>query len=84
MVAAREDEGSVIRVGELERRGRMMESSAARIYEKGMEMREEYDDQVQHLRGLLSNTEDRLRQMEVNSEFANNVAEKLYVDGREM
>ena len=65
----------------------MMESSAARIYEKGMEMRalrEEYDDQVQHLRGLLSNTEDRLRQMEVNSEFANNAAEKLYVDGREM
>ena len=61
-----------------------MESSAARIYEKGMEMREEYDDQVQHLRGLLSNTEDRLRQMEVNSEFANNAAEKLYVDGREM
>ena len=61
-----------------------MESSAARIYQKGMEMREEYVNQVQHLQGLLGNTEDRLRQMETNSEFANGVAEKLYADGREM
>ena len=78
-----EDEGSVMRIQELERRGRIMESGATRIYEKGMEIRDEYSDQVQHLRGLLSNTEDRLRQMEMNSEYANNVAEKLYVDGKE-
>ena len=49
MVAAREDEGSEMRITELERRGNMMESSAARIYQKGMEMREEYENQVQHL-----------------------------------
>ena len=73
-----------MRIQELERRGNMMESSAARIYQKGMEMREEYVNQVQHLQGLLGNTEDRLRQMETNSEFANGVAEKLYADGREM
>ena len=84
MVAAREDEDSEMRIQELERRGNMMESSAARIYQKGMEMREEYENQVQHLQGLLGNTEDRLRQMEMNSEFANGVAEKLYADGREM
>ena len=84
MVPAREDEGSEMRIQELERRGNMMESSAARIYQKGMEMREEYENQVQHLQGLLGNTEDRLRQMETNSEFANGVAEKLYADGREM
>ena len=53
-----------------------MESSAARMYQKGMEMREEYENQVQHLQGLLGNTEDRLRQMETNSEFANGVAQK--------
>ena len=58
LVAAREDEGSEMRVQELERRGNMMESSAARIYQKGMEMREEYENQVQHLPGLLGNTED--------------------------
>ena len=45
MVAAREDEGSEIRIQELERRGNMMERSAARIYQKGMEMREEYENQ---------------------------------------
>ena len=84
MVAAREDEGSEMRIQELERRGNMMESSAARIYQKGMEMREEYENQVQHLQGLLSNTEDRLRQMETNSQFANGAAEKRYADGREM
>ena len=78
LVAAREDEGSEMRIQELERRGNMMESSAARIYQKGMEMREEYENQVQHLQGLLSNTEDRLRQMETNSQFANGAAEKLY------
>ena len=61
-----------------------MESSATRIYQKGMEMREEYENQVHHLQGLLGNTEDRLRQMEMNSEFANGVAEKLFADGREM
>ena len=61
-----------------------MESSAARIYQKGMEMREEYENQVHHLQGLLGNMEDRLRQMEMNSGFANDVAEKLYADGREM
>ena len=64
LVAAREDEGSEMRIQELERRGNMMESSAARIYQKGMEMREEYENQVHHLQGLLGNTEDRLRQME--------------------
>ena len=79
-----EDEGSERRIQELEQRGILMESGAARIYQKGMEMKNEYENQVQDLQGLLGNTEDRLRQMEMNSEFAHGVAERLCNDGSEM
>ena len=86
MVAAQEDEGSATRIRELERRGGLMESTAKRIFEEGMEMRQdpEYEGHVQHLRGILGNTEHRLNHMEMNSEYATSVAEKLYHDGREM
>ena len=84
MVAAQEDEGSATRIRELEHRGELMESTAKRFFEKGMEMRQEYEGHVQHLRGILGNTEHRLNQMEMNFEYATSVAEKLYHDGREM
>eukprot|EP00435_Cladocopium_sp_Y103_P035195 s1329_g9.t1 len=46
MVAAKEDEGAVMRIQELERRGAIMESGAMRIYQRGMEIHEEYKDEV--------------------------------------
>ena len=70
MVAAKDDEGSTMRIEELERRKNLAESVAQRIFDKGMIMREEYLDQVQSLQGLLSNTEQRIKQMECDSEYA--------------
>eukprot|EP00435_Cladocopium_sp_Y103_P000806 s3097_g1.t1 len=84
MVAAKEDEGAVMRIQELERRGAIMESGAMRIYQRGMEIQEEYKDEVQHLQGLLMNTETRLQQTQHDSEYASSVANRLYSDGREM
>ena len=52
MVAAQDDEGSTHRVEELERRKNLAENVAQRIYDKGMIMREECQDQVQSLHGL--------------------------------
>ena len=51
-----------------------------------MIMREEYQDQdqVQNLHSLWKNTEDRVRQMECDSEFAQGVANRLYAEGTEM
>ena len=70
MVAAQDDEGSTMRIEELERRKNLAESVAQRIFDKGMIMREEYLDQVQSLQGLLSNTEQRIKQMECDTEYA--------------
>ena len=53
MVAAQDDEGSIRRIEELERRKNLAENVAQRIYDEGMIMREEYQDQVQNLHGLL-------------------------------
>ena len=64
-VAAQDDEGSTMRIEELERRKDLAESVAQRIFDKGMIMREEYQDQVQSLQGLLGNTEQRIRQREL-------------------
>ena len=61
MVAAQDDIGSTMRIEELERRTNLAENVAQRINDKGMIMREEYQDQVQHLHGLLLHTEDRVR-----------------------
>jgi len=55
MVAAQDDEGSTMRIEELERRKNLAESVAQRILDKGMIMREEYQDQLQSLQGLLGN-----------------------------
>lgn len=79
MVAAQDDEGSTMRIEELERRKNLAESVAQRIFDKGMIMREEYPDQVQNLRRLLDNTEQWIRQMECDSEFAQSVTK-----GRQM
>ena len=84
MVASQEDEGATMRIEELERRGAIMENGAMRIHRRGMEIQEEYKDEVSHLRGLLGNTESRLQQMQYNSDLATNVAEKLFQEGREM
>ena len=59
MVAAQDDEGSTMCIEEFERRKDLAESVAQRIFDKGMIMREEYQDQVQNLQGLLGNTEQR-------------------------
>ena len=77
MVAAQDDEGSTRRIEELERIQNLAENVAQRMYDKGMIMREEYQDQVQNLHGLLRNTEDRVRQMENDSEYAQRVANRL-------
>ena len=55
MVAAQDDEGSTMRIEELERRKNLAESVTQRILDKGMIMREEYQDQLQSLQGLLGN-----------------------------
>ena len=81
MVAAQKDEGSIGRIEELERRKNLAENVAQRTYDKGLIMREEYQDQVQ---SLLRNTEDRVRQMENNSEYAQSVAHRLHTEGTEM
>eukprot|EP00435_Cladocopium_sp_Y103_P016833 s4812_g4.t1 len=46
MVAAQDDEGSTMRIQDLEQKRNLAEDVAKRIYEKGMIMREEYQDQV--------------------------------------
>eukprot|EP00435_Cladocopium_sp_Y103_P013926 s811_g3.t1 len=61
-----------------------MESGAMRIYQRGMEIQEEYKDEVHHLQGLLRNTETRLQQTQHDSEYASSVANRLYSDGQEM
>ena len=44
MVAAQDDEGSIRRIEELERRKNLAKDIAQRIFDKGMTMREEYQD----------------------------------------
>eukprot|EP00435_Cladocopium_sp_Y103_P000615 s137_g1.t1 len=61
-----------------------MESGAMRIYQRGMEIHEEYKDEVHHLQGLLRNTETRLQQTQHDSDYASSVASRLYSDGQEM
>eukprot|EP00435_Cladocopium_sp_Y103_P004702 s21_g1.t1 len=46
MVAAQDDEGSTMRIQDLEQKKNLAEDVAKRIYEKGMIMREEYQDQA--------------------------------------
>jgi chromosome segregation ATPase len=84
MIASREDEGATLRIEELERRGALMENGARRIHHPGMEIQEEYKDEVHHLRGLLGNTESRLEQLQHNNNLTTNVAEKLFQEGKEM
>ena len=84
MIAAQEDEGSIRRIEELGHRKNLAENVAQRIYDKGTIMREEYQDQVQSLHGLLRNTEDRVRQMENDSEYAQSVANRLHAEGTDM
>ena len=62
MLASKEDEGATIRIEELERRGALAEHGARRIQARGLEIQEEYKDEVHHLQGLLGNTESRLQQ----------------------
>ena len=80
MVVAQDDEDSIIRIEELERRKNLAENVPQRIYDKGMIMREEYQDQVQSLHALLRNTEDMIRQMENHSEYAQSVANRLHAE----
>jgi hypothetical protein len=84
MIASREDEGATLRIEELERRGALMENGARRIHQPGMEIQEEYKDEVHHLQGLLGNTESRLQQLQYNNDLTTNVAEKLFQEGKEM
>ena len=84
MLASKEDEGATIRIEDLERRGALAEHGARRIYECGLEIQEEYKDEVHHLQGLLGNTESRLQQMQHDSSLARSVAETLYQEGSEM
>ena len=84
MIASREDEGATLRIEELERRGALMENGARRIHQRGMEIQEEYKDEVHHLQGLLGNTESRLQQLKYNNDLTTSVAEKLVQEGREM
>eukprot|EP00435_Cladocopium_sp_Y103_P026723 s1517_g6.t1 len=84
MVAAQDDEGSTMRIQDLEKKKNLAEDVAKRIYEKGMVMREEYQDQVSQLRGMLEHTEDRIHQMEANSEHVQSVANHLHCEGLEM
>ena len=84
MLASKEDEGASIRIEDLERRGALAEHGARRIHERGLEIQEEYKDEVHNLQGLLGNTESRLQQMQYDSSLARNVAEKLYQEGSEM
>ena len=84
MLASKEDEGATIRIEDLERRGALAEHGARRIHERGLEIQEEYKDEVHHLQGLLGNTESRLQQMQHDSSLARSVAETLYKEGNEM
>ena len=84
MVAAQDEVGSTLRIEELDRRANLSESVAKRIFDEGMIMREEYQDQVHYLQSLLMQTEDRVRQMEHGSEHAQNLANRLHAEGTEM
>eukprot|EP00435_Cladocopium_sp_Y103_P031652 s4552_g8.t1 len=84
MVAAQDDEGSTMRIQDLERKKNLAEDVAKRIHEKGMIMREEYQDQVIYLQGMLGHTEERIHQMEANSEHVQSVANHLHCEGLEM
>ena len=84
LVAAEDDQGSTMRIEELDRRANLSESVAKRIFEEGMIMRNEYQDQVQHLQTLLTQTEDRVRQMESGSEYAQSLVNHLQSEGTEM
>ena len=69
-----------MRIEELERRTNLAENIAQRINDKGMIMREEYQD----LHGLLLHTADQVKQMESDSEYAQSVAKRLHSEGTEM
>jgi len=84
MIASLEDEGATLRIEELEHRGALMENGARRIHQRGMEIQEEYKDEVHHPQGLLGNTESRLQQLQYNNNLTTNVAEKLFQEGKEM
>ena len=84
MLASQEDEGATMRIEDLERRGVLMEHGARRIHERGLEIQEEYKDEVYHLRGLLVSTESRLQQVQYDSNLAKSVAERLFQEGTEM
>ena len=84
MVAAKEDEGAIMRIKELERRGAIAESGAQRIYEKGMSTQSEYKDEIHQRQGLLSSAESRLHGANENSEYAQSIAQRLFHGGREM
>ena len=47
-VAAREDIGSTYRMEELERKWKLAESQAKHIYDRGMEMKQEYVDEISY------------------------------------
>ena len=74
MVASQEDEGATIRIQDLERRGALMEHGARRIHQRGMEIQEEYRDEVHHLQGLLGNTEARLQQLHQTNVLTTDIA----------
>ena len=78
MVASQEDEGATIRIQDLERRGALMEHGARRIHQRGMEIQEEYKDEVHHLQGLLGNTEARLQQLHQTNVLTTDIANRLY------
>ena len=84
MVASQEDEGATIRIQDLERRGALMEHGARRIHQRGMEIQEEYKDEVHHLQGLLDNTEARLQQLHQTNVLTTDIANRLYTEGQEM
>ena len=84
LVAAQDDTGSTMRIEEPDRRANLSESVAKRIFDEGMIMRNEYQDQVHNLQNLLTQTEDRVRQMEHGSEYAQNLASRLHAEGTEM
>ena len=61
-----------------------MEHGARRIHQRGMEIQEEYKDEVHHLQGLLGNTEARLQQLHQTNVLTTDIANRLYTEGQEM
>ena len=77
MVASQEDEGATMRIQDLERRGAPNGTwCTTDPSTRGMEIQEEYKDEVHHLQGLLGNTEARLQQLHQTNVLTTDIANR--------